>query len=151
MFTGREHKRNKDGSFKDDKVEATRIKEFPDGLTEQSHKQECDMHHIYKRALRQGIDALNDNTLVNWQESNYLGVPDYQAAMNMIAKTDQMFDQVPAEIRRKFENDPAKFVDFMSNPDNYQAIQDMGLSTTHLPTPETVVTETAVTEEPATV
>lgn len=71
---------------------------------------------------------------VNAHQGTYMEYPDsidYHEAQNIIAEAASMFETVPSHIRADFQNDPAKFLDFMQNPDNTQAIHDYGLSTTH--------------------
>jgi phage internal scaffolding protein len=100
------------------------------GLTEQSHKRSCDMHHIMRQENRHNVQRFleeNDPTY-----GNVIGVPEYHEAMNQIAKANELYEQVPAHIRKQFENG-AQFAEFMSNEDNREAISSLGLTTNHLP------------------
>ena len=115
------------------------------GLTEQSHKEDVDMHNIMRQFEKTGIVkhvAAHAGTY-----GDYVGAPGFQEAMNIIAKAESMFESVPAKIRAKFDNDPGKFVDFMQAPENYQAILDLGLDASHLPKPEAVA-EPAIADPP---
>lgn len=49
---------------------------------------------------------------------------DLQDAYNKIRGVESMFMELPSAIRNRFDNNPAKFVDFCENPDN---IDDMVL------------------------
>lgn len=52
---------------------------------------------------------------------------DFQQAMDQIVQAREAFDALPSGVRSKFHNDPAEFVDFMSNADNRDQIRGMGL------------------------
>lgn len=43
-----------------------------------------------------------------------------------------MFDEIPAAIRQKFNNDPGQFIDFMQNPENIESIEALGFDASHL-------------------
>ena len=47
---------------------------------------------------------------------------DFQQAQFMIAKANSTFEQLPSATRAKFENNPAKFMDFANNPEKQQTI-----------------------------
>ena len=84
----------------------------------------------------------------------YLDYPDqadFHAAMNTIAKAEEMFLTVPAEIRKKFGNDPAEFCDFMQNPENRDKIEKMGFDASYFgPKPEQEIPPVGgAAEEPA--
>lgn len=53
---------------------------------------------------------------------------DFHTAMNSVAKATEMFDELPSNIRTKFENDPGKFLDYATNTENHQGMVDMGLA-----------------------
>jgi hypothetical protein len=53
---------------------------------------------------------------------------DFQEAQLMMAKANSMFESLPSQARAKFENNPAKFMDFANNPANAQEMVDMGLA-----------------------
>ena len=93
---------------------------------EQSHKDEVNINNIVKRAggkeLIQKVNALKE-----WKFDDVTS-NDFQENMNAIIKARDTFADVPSGIRKKFDNDPAKFMDFVHNPENAQAMVDMGLS-----------------------
>lgn len=101
------------------------------GLTEQHHKDSCDMSLIMRRYEKTGaIDHIKQ------YKGEYLDMPsgtDFQTAMNVIAEANSMFETVPSNIRNKFRNDPAAYLDYMQDPKNKKAIIDMGLDASHLP------------------
>lgn len=104
-----------------------------ESMTEQSHGNSVEIHHILKKYRAQGIDLFNDNVLANWwQEVNLVDAPDFQEAQNMIARANELFMQVPSDIRADFDNDPGQFIEFMSDPENREEIEEYGFDASHL-------------------
>lgn len=95
-------------------------------LVEQSHKKECDMHHIMRKFRETGV--LNH---VKEYEGKYMDMADpisFQEAMNTVTQAQQMFDSVPSHIRKRFGNDPVAYLEFVQNPDNLPELREMGLA-----------------------
>lgn len=65
---------------------------------------------------------------------------DYSQAMNVVAKAQQQFMSMPAQVRDKFNNDPVEFLNFMNNPENKEEIITLGLGKREEVAPETIVT-----------
>lgn len=102
--------------------------------TEQTHKDEVSIHKIMKKYEKTGVV-----THVNEHKGQYMdmsGALDYQDAQNLIANAKSMFETVPSHIRRDFDNNPGKFVDFMQDEANRDAIAAYGFDTSHLPPPK---------------
>lgn len=94
-------------------------------ITEQSHKAEVDINNIVKR---HGMDLIQKVArLQEWTYDDVAG-NDFQESMNAIIKARDTFAAVPSEIRKQFDNDPAKFMDFVHNPENQENLVQMGLA-----------------------
>ena len=92
---------------------------------EQAHKDEVEINNIVKR---HGLELISQvASLQNWTYDDVTG-NDFQESMNALIKAKETFSMIPSEIRKQFDNDPAKFMDFVHNPENSQALQDMGLA-----------------------
>jgi phage internal scaffolding protein len=52
---------------------------------------------------------------------------DYHDAVNQVLAADEMFQSLPARVRKRFGNDPAEFVDFVSDPANVDEMRSLGL------------------------
>lgn len=99
-------------------------------MTEQSHKETCDIHTIMRRYEKTGvIEHVNTRGA---EYANYVGAPDFKQAMDYIANAHSLFESVPSHIRDQFENDAGKYLDFMTDENNIQAIKDLGLPVDHL-------------------
>jgi len=92
---------------------------------EQSHKDEVNINNIVKRAGGMELIA-KVNALTQFEYDDVTG-NDFQESMNAIIKARDTFDQVPSAIRKQFDNDPAKFMDFVHNPVNSDSLIEMGL------------------------
>ena len=106
--------------------------DFPNPTrTKQASAAECDINILMKRYEKDGIVAhLNEH---KGQYGNFLGIPDYQDALNRIQEASDVFNSLPATIRKKFNNDPGAFVDFATNPDNLSEMVDLGLANPPIP------------------
>ena len=96
-----------------------------DGLTEQNHKDETDINNIVRKYNKTGlIDHLNQFEKHYGDMTGY----DYQEAMNTVAAANTMFEGLPSSIRNKFDNDPAKFINFVDDEANADKLVEMGLA-----------------------
>lgn len=96
-------------------------------ITEQSHKAEADINNIVKR---HGMDLIAKTALLKSQEYRFDDIPgnDFQEAMFLVKKGQDTFDSLPSQIRKEFDNNPAKFMDFVQNPDNQDRMVELGLA-----------------------
>jgi len=103
-----------------------------DGLTEQNHKDETDINQIVRKYNKTGlIDHLNQFEKQYGDMTGY----DYQDAMNTVAAANTMFEGLPSAIRNKFDNDPAKFINFVDDESNADKLVEMGLAKPKVSTP----------------
>lgn len=96
-----------------------------ESMAVQSSRDECDINVIVKRAGMTGIIPQGFKIPV-FENSD--GVFDYRASMDAIIAADRSFMLLPAEMRTRFGNDAAAFLDFVSNPDNLEEMQRMGIA-----------------------
>jgi len=95
-------------------------------LAVDSLREESDINTIVRRFGLTGRMP-SDIRLPTYQ--NFLDAPDdYRGALDAIRAADASFNRLPAAVRARFENDPAQFVDFCSDPANLPALQEMGLA-----------------------
>ncbi|WNK14877.1 MAG: internal scaffolding protein [Microvirus sp.] len=99
---------------------------FPahEGRTKQDFASECDINVIMARYKKTGLlDFVNKNAP---RYGDITGV-DFQEAHALITTGKTMFAELPSNIRDRFENDPAQFLEFTSNSDNLQEMASLGL------------------------
>lgn len=94
--------------------------------TQQNFKKECDINNILKKYRKTGLLEHVNQYAGKYED---LSEPtDYQTALNIVISAQASFDSLPSDLRRKFDNDPGKFLDFATNPDNYESMKDLGLT-----------------------
>lgn len=106
------------------------------GRTKQSFADESNINIIMKRYEKTGmLDHLNR---FDGQYGDFIEAPDYHTAMNAIREAGELFMTIPAGVRAKFENDPAKFLAFVQDEKNHEEMVEMGLARQKLvePPPE---------------
>jgi phage internal scaffolding protein len=95
-----------------------------EGITEQCHKKQCDMNHILKDYKRTGFIRHSKENQGRYDD---ISVQDFQDAMFKVAEATNMFNDLPANLRKDFNNNPAEFLGFVQNPDNQEKLQQMGI------------------------
>lgn len=94
------------------------------GRTKQEFKDESDINVILRRFNITG--QLPENVRMPTY-ADFTGVDDFHSAANAIANANEAFDAMPAEVRRRFANDPADFVAFCSDQKNLAEARKLGL------------------------
>lgn len=76
------------------------------GLTETSHKDDCDLNLVMKRYVRTGVIPMFNqrNKEPRYEDVSMYG--DFQSAMNKIAEGKRLFAELPENVRDYFDNDP---------------------------------------------
>lgn len=103
----------------------TGILEEMESMTNQSFKEECDINTIVRRF---GVTGQVPAGIRVPTYQMFEDIFDFHSAMNTIAEARESFDQLPATVRRRFENDPQKFVAFCADPKNLPEMRKMGLA-----------------------
>jgi len=106
---------------------------FPPGFgkTVQASKEEADINTIVKRFGLTGTLPQNVRTPLSGDFTNAI---DFRTAMDAVVAAERSFAAMPAEVRKRFGNDPAEFVDFTTavGPDgslsNIEEMRRLGLA-----------------------
>lgn len=94
-------------------------------LTKQAFKDECDINKIMRQYTRTGVIEHGNASTPNYGDAPAI---DFQEAMNAVLQAEQTFDQLPSEVRREFNNNPAEMIDFCANPENLDRARALGLA-----------------------
>lgn len=92
----------------------------------QSMRAECDINVIMDQVMRTGVTSH-----FNSRPGRYVDLPDsvdYQEAIASIDAGREAFAELPAKVRKRFANDPARFLAFMDDPSNAEEIYSLGLA-----------------------
>jgi phage internal scaffolding protein len=93
-------------------------------LAQQHFKEECDINTILQKFNITGL--LPENTL-SPRYGDFTGIGDYHTAMNRVIAVQDEFEALPAQIRARFNNDPAQLIEFMENSENRPEAEELGL------------------------
>lgn len=100
------------------------IPEYNDGRTKQSFKDQCDINKILKKAQKAGSLAhVQKYEKAVYGEFN--GEFDLLTAQNQIIRANEIFQDLPSEVRREFGNDALKFVQFAGDPANNEKLEEL--------------------------
>lgn len=94
-------------------------------LTIQSQKEDADINVILRNF---GVTGQLPSSRVPPVYADFQGVLDYRDAMELITAANVAFMELPAKVRSRFQNDPAKFVDYCSDPKNLDGMRELGLA-----------------------
>ena len=98
-------------------------------MTEQCHKDDCDLNKIIARFNRTGDIGILEN--LSSRQGFYADVTSQAGSFvelqNKIAQGKSLFANLPSDVRAMFGNDAAAFWDFVSDPANAEECIKLGL------------------------
>lgn len=94
-------------------------------LTQQNFKDDSDINVIVKRF---GLTGQLPVGLRVPTYGDFDQVDDYRTALEIVKAADYAFQQLPPDIRARFNNDPHEFVAFAEDPTNIEEMRKMGLA-----------------------
>lgn len=95
------------------------------GVTKQSFADECDINKILAKYQESG--SITHLTAKPATFGNFIGIPDFRASLDIVLSAQAAFMTLPAGIRSRFDNDPAKLLDFVSDDQNRKEAVELGL------------------------
>jgi len=113
-------------------LDARPTEDMPE-LTQQNAKNETDINVIVKRFRDTGnLPTLNLTPLY----ADFSNAGDFTEAQNMLLAANQAFMELPAELRAKFGNNPARFIAWSETEEGREAIRtEFGAEPDEPPTP----------------
>lgn len=113
--------------------------------TDQSSLEETTIDYYLRRYAATGIDPAAGR-LEAAQFGDFSSIDDFRSAQTKVAAVRSGFESLTAQERAQFDNNFSNYVEFILNPENAKAAQDMGFL--HAPIVEGMKNETEV--QPAT-
>lgn len=95
-------------------------------MAKQSFAEEVDINTIVKRF---GLTGELPTNIRMPTYGDFTEALDYHQALNAIARANEAFDAMPAEVRARFHNNPGEFVDFCEKAENREEAIKLGLIT----------------------
>lgn len=95
--------------------------------TRQEFTAECDINNIMARYEAAGVWPFRDEVAPVYYD--FTSVPNtLQAAMEQMLSAEEAFMRLPALVRKEFDNDPVRFVEYAAAPDNLKRMREWGLA-----------------------
>lgn len=106
-------------------VHPSALLHFDEGRTSQASKDETDINVIVKR---NGLTGMLPQGAAIPTYGDFEHAGDYRESLDAIRRADVAFMQMPADVRSRFDNDAAKFLDFFNDPKNIDEAIRLGLA-----------------------
>lgn len=113
--------------LQDQMSQLTAVKTIGESMTKQSEKDSADINNIMARYQKTGI--LPDLIKKEPRYGDFSEVTSYMDAIQIVQLAEEQFSALDAHIRKRFDNDPSKFLDFVHDPKNQDELVKMGLAT----------------------
>lgn len=84
----------------------------------------CDINNILARYKKTGLISHFA------QGGRYEDLPDsftFHEAANTVLEAERMFMELPASLRKELDQDPARFLDYVADPENHTRLRELGL------------------------
>jgi phage internal scaffolding protein len=93
-------------------------------LAQQNFKDETDINYIVRQF---GLTGELPGKPLSPQYGDFTGVLDYHSAVNAVLAAQDDFMELPAQLRSRFNNDPAELIDFLGKEENREEATKLGL------------------------
>lgn len=94
--------------------------------TKQEFRDECNINSIIRRFRLEGRFPHGKPPPSMENYGDFCEAQDYLTALNTLKRADAQFYSLPSEVRERFDNSAAKFLDFV-RPENLEQLHDWGL------------------------
>lgn len=91
-------------------------KDYSDGRTKQSFKDQTNINKIMAKAARGG--TISHLAKHGATYGDFSDIDDLMTAHKRLEKGQQIFEELPGEIKREFQNNPVKFFAYVNDPAN---------------------------------
>lgn len=106
----------------------SRVDWYPEGesMTRQEFAEECDINVLMSRYEKTGMLPVNERAPPMYVD--FSAVPDFQTGMQLMIDAEEAFMRLPAKVRKEFDNDPLRFVEYAQDGDNLEKLREWGLA-----------------------
>lgn len=101
--------------------------------TDQQYKMDCDVNYIVSKFQKTG--HISHLSKFQGKYADVSAIPDLHEALINVKMAESAFLDVPASIRKRFHNNPVELLNFLSDPENREEAELLGL----IPKPEKTV------------
>lgn len=96
---------------------------YDDGRTKQSFKDETDINMILARSHRG--EAITHLAKYEAQYGDFSDISSLQEAHDRLQVGLKIFDDLPGEVKREFQQSPKKFFEYVNHPENKQKLDKL--------------------------
>lgn len=100
-----------------------RSDKYEDGLTKQGFKDSADINKILAKAAKGG--TISHLAKHGATYGDFSQIDDLMAAHVQLEKGRAVFAELPGELRREFDNDMAKFFNYVNDPANAGKLEEL--------------------------
>lgn len=93
--------------------------------TKQSFKDETNINKIMGKWRQTG--NIPNTTLQRPVYGDFTNAEDYMTSLNQVKEAQEIFDSLPHRVRRACDNDPAKLIALVEDPENEEMLRELGL------------------------
>lgn len=95
-------------------------------MTKQADMPETDINKIIARYQNNGDPSIfMRNTNAAYIDASE--APDYFECLNIVKQAQESFQELPAEIRDRFANDPGELITAISDPERWEELSELGI------------------------
>lgn len=105
-------------------VKVTTINDLP-SRTQKQFKDKVNINSIMAKYRKTGLIEHVRKTPGKYMDLTKL--PDYQTALQTVIHAQNTFETIPANIRKRFNNDPAELISFLGDSKNMEEAIKLGL------------------------
>lgn len=102
------------------------IEPVGESMTQQHFKEEVDVRNIIRKYDQTGL--IQHVQRGQAQYGDFSQTVGFKEALDMVNSAKHSFMELPAELRREFNNDAGAFYTFVSDPNNSEKLIEMGLA-----------------------
>lgn len=95
-----------------------------DTVVQQQFADECDINTIVRRF---GLTGELPNGVAMPLSGDFTSATDFQTSMNLIRQAQESFLELPADVRERFNNNPARVISFLEDPSNRDEAIKLGI------------------------
>lgn len=113
-------------------------------MTKQEMALDTDVNIIMNKWLHAGVPPAHTGREARY--GDFSGEMSYQQSLNAVLEAQQMFDELPALVRKACDNDPGKFLEMCADESRIEELKKLGLVEERLPPFVRVLREEAAAE-----
>lgn len=103
---------------------ATGLECRDESLTIQEGAEETNINYILEQFGKTGLLPVTASEAL---QGDFTDVGDYRSMLDQLKAADEAFKALPANVRRFFDDDPAKFTSFMAEDGHQEQLREWGL------------------------